>query len=88
MTNTETTGAVKITRTRTGTVTSDARDKTITVKVLWAKRHPQFGKVMQRHTTYHVHDESNRAKVGDQVVIQECRPVLQTKTWKLVDVLV
>ena len=87
MSNTEPTTTTTSTRTRTGTVTSDVRDKTITVKVLWARRHPQFGKVMQRHTTYHVHDADNRAKLGNTVVIQECRPISKTKTWKLVDIL-
>ena len=35
---------------------------------------------------YHVHDEHNAAKVGDQVTIVECRPLSRLKRWRLIAV--
>ena len=38
---------------------------------------------MKRSTKVHAHDESNSAKIGDVVTVQECRPMSKSKTWKL-----
>ncbi len=70
-----------------GEVTSDKMDKTIVVKVSRAMRHPLFGKVVRLHKKYHVHDESNTAKIGDWVEIKESRPLSKTKHMALVRVL-
>jgi len=74
-------------RTVEGLVISAKRDKTITVKVDWSRRHPKYGKVMRRSTKYHVHDPLNTASMGDTVQIQECRPISKTKSWVLVKIL-
>ena len=71
----------------TGVVISAKRQKTITVRVDWARRHPKYGKVLRCHTKYHVHDAAGIAAVGDFVQIQECRPISKTKSWVLVQVL-
>ena len=73
--------------TRTGVVTSDMRDKTISVTVGYAVKHPKYGKYMQRRTKYQVHDEKNEAHKGDTVEIAECRPISKTKAWRLVRIL-
>ena len=66
-----------------GVVTSDARDKTITVQVQFVVRHAKYGKYLRRQTVLHVHDEKNEAVVGDRVEISECRPLSKTKHWRL-----
>jgi small subunit ribosomal protein S17 len=71
---------------RRGVVVSDAMDKTIVVKVETIKAHPRYKKVVRRSTKFHAHDEQNRAKVGDVVLIVETRPLSATKRWRLVDV--
>jgi len=71
---------------RTGVVTSDARDKTITIEVTASKRHTRYDKVMPSITRLHVHDEGNEAKVGDVVRVTETRPLSKTKRWRLVEV--
>ena len=38
---------------------------------------------MSRSRKYHAHDESNEYKLGDMVVIEECRPISKTKAWKV-----
>jgi small subunit ribosomal protein S17 len=67
-----------------GLVTSDKRDKTLSVTVDFQVRHAKYGKFMKRSTRYHVHDEKNEARVGDTVEITECRPLSRTKNWRLV----
>jgi small subunit ribosomal protein S17 len=71
------------TRTLTGRVVSDKMDKTVTVLVERQVMHPVIGKVVSRTKKYHAHDEANDAKVGDKVVIEECRPISKSKAWKV-----
>jgi small subunit ribosomal protein S17 len=71
------------TRTLTGRVVSDKMDKTVTVLVERQVMHPVIGKVVSRTKKYHAHNEGNEAKLGDKVVIEECRPVSKTKAWKV-----
>lgn len=73
----------KIVRALTGRVVSDKMDKTVTVLVERRVKHPIYGKVIRRSNKYHAHDESNEFHEGDLVVIEECRPLSKTKTWKV-----
>ena len=68
----------------TGRVVSDKGDKTIVVLVERRVTHPILRKTMRRSKKYHAHDENNAAKVGDQVRIQECRPISKLKNWVIV----
>jgi small subunit ribosomal protein S17 len=74
-------------RTVSGRVVSNKANKTITVLVERRVRHPLYGKFIRRSTKLHAHDENNDCGEGDLVLIQECRPLSRTKTWKLVKVL-
>lgn len=70
-------------KTLTGIVTSDARDKTITVTVTSRLTHPLYGKQYTASSKYQAHDEKNEAAVGDRVTIVECLPMSKTKAFKL-----
>ena len=83
---TEAKASGKNTRTLTGRVVSDKMDKTVTVLVERQVMHPTIGKVVSRTKKYHAHDEANDAKVGDKVVIEECKPLSKTKAWKVAKV--
>ena len=74
-------------RTLGGQVTSDAMDKSITVSVERRVKHPVYGKFLRRSTKVHAHDEANECHVGDTVMVEQCRPLSKTKTWRLVKVL-
>ena len=76
----------KNTRTLTGRVVSDKMDKTVTVLVERQVMHPTIGKVVSRTKKYHAHNEGNDAKLGDKVVIEECKPISKTKAWKVAKV--
>ena len=68
-----------------GTVTSDKTDKTVTVLVERRVRHPLYGKIIRRSKKYHAHDEANEFVVGDQVRIEETRPLSKTKSWRVIE---
>ncbi len=70
-------------KTLTGIVTSDSRDKTITVTVTSRETHPLYGKQYTVSRKYTAHDENNEAKNGDKVRIVETRPISKTKSFKL-----
>lgn len=70
-------------KTLTGVVTSDVRDKTITVTVTSRETHPIYRKQYTVSRKYTAHDEKNEAVKGDTVTISETRPVSKTKSFKL-----
>ena len=67
-----------------GKVIKDQNDKTIVVLVKRKYSHPFFGKVITSSKKYHVHDEKNKFKVGDDVKIIESSPISKKKKWKVV----
>jgi small subunit ribosomal protein S17 len=69
----------------TGRVVSDKMDKTVTVLVERRVKHPLIGKVVTRSKKYHAHDDKGEIKQGDMVLIEECRPLSKTKSWKVVE---
>lgn len=70
-----------------GSVISNRMDKTITVLVERRVRHPLYKKYIRRSTKLHAHDENNECNEGDTVLIEECRPISKTKSWRVVKVL-
>ena len=74
-------------RTLTGVVSSDKRDKTITVEITSRETHPLYKKQYSKTRKYTAHDEKNAAHEGDIVMIAEGHPISKTKTWTLVKVI-
>ena len=74
-------------KTLTGTVVSDKMNKTAVVLFERKVKHPKYGKYIKKSTTFKIHDEENKCKIGDVVTITEVRPISKAKSWKLVDVL-
>lgn len=71
---------------RTGVVSSNKMDKSITVAVKWKEKHPIYGKFVSKTKKYHAHDEKNECNIGDVVRIMETRPLSKTKRWRLVQI--
>ena len=67
-----------------GTVVSDKNDKTVVVRVERRFAHPLLQKTVRRSKKYKAHDETNAHKVGDQVFIQESKPISKDKRWVVV----
>ena len=71
-----------------GKVVSAKNDKTITVLVETAIKHPLYHKRVKYSKKYAAHDEKNQAKVGDTVKIRMTKPLSKTKRYELVEILV
>lgn len=73
-------------RVLTGTVISDAMDKTVVVEVVSVKAHPVYRKRYRTTKKYYVHDEENQCGIGDRITIAETRPLSKTKRWRVLDI--
>ena len=67
-----------------GKVINDKSDKTVIVLVKRRYSHPFFGKVITSSKKYHVHDEKNKFKIGDDVKIIESKPFSKKKRWEAI----
>lgn len=67
-----------------GAVVSDKMQKTRVVAVTRLKKHPKYHKYYKVTRHYKAHDEKNEFKLGDQVVIEECRPLSKDKRWLII----
>ncbi len=66
-----------------GKVVSTACNKTITIEVVTYRKHPLYKKNVKTTKKYAVHDEENKAKVGDIVKVVSSRPISKTKKFVL-----
>jgi small subunit ribosomal protein S17 len=76
----------KVQRSVQGNVLSAKADKSITVLIERQVKHPLYKKIIRRSTKLHAHDEQNECNEGDTVIIEECRPLSKTKSWRLVEI--
>ena len=67
-----------------GTICKATNKKTVVVEVERTFKHPIYKKYIKRSKKYHAHDETDALKVGDNVMIEETRPISKLKTWKVV----
>ena len=70
-----------------GRVRSDKMDKTVVVEVVRFKLDPVYKKYLRVRKRYQAHDEENTYRVGDQVEIQEHRPLSKNKRWKVINLI-
>jgi small subunit ribosomal protein S17 len=66
-----------------GIVVSDKMQKTVVVEVETLRAHPKYKRRYKIHKKYKAHDEKGEYKVGDRVVIEECRPISKDKRWRV-----
>lgn len=62
-----------------GRVISAKMQKTVVVEVVTHRRDPLYGKYVRSRSRYKAHDEKGQFKAGDQVEIQEHRPISRDK---------
>lgn len=67
-----------------GVVVSDGMDKTVVVSVSRLVKHPKYKKYISRNKKIKAHDEDNSFKKGDEVTIEECRPISKDKSFRVV----
>jgi small subunit ribosomal protein S17 len=71
-------------KTLKGVVVSDKMQKTVVVEVNRFVKHPKYGKYMKQSKKYKAHDEEGVYKTGDNVSIEETRPISKDKSFKVV----
>ena len=69
----------------TGTVVSDKMSKTLVVRVERIKEHLKYKKRFKVHKKYKAHYDQGEYKVGDNVIIEECKPVSKEKRWRVIN---
>lgn len=68
---------------RTGVVVNNKMDKTVVVEVSRTVIHPVYKKFVRRRKRFMAHDEENRCRIGDEVMIVETRPLSRHKRWRV-----
>lgn len=64
-----------------GVVVSDKMTKTVVVAVTRLKMHPKYKKQYKVTSRFKAHDETGAYHVGDNVLMQETRPLSKDKRW-------
>ena len=72
---------------RSGVVVSDKMAKTVVVSIERTVTHPRYKKILRRRSRVKAHDETNQCRVGDRVLLVECRPLSRDKRWRVSKVL-
>ena len=68
----------------TGKVISNKMKKTVVVLVGRIKEHPKYKRRYRIHKKYKAHNEKEKLEIGDEVVIEECRPISKEKRWRVI----
>ncbi len=66
-------------------VVSIAGDKTVVGLHTFLVKHPIYEKYVKKQKKYMIHDENNTAKIGDEIYIQETRPLSKRKSWIIIN---
>ncbi|MCP4049558.1 MAG: 30S ribosomal protein S17 [bacterium] len=74
-------------KTKMGYVVNRSGKETVAVKIESLARYPVYEKVYKASKTYIVHNNEEKALVGDKVKIMECRPLSKRKNWRIVEII-
>ncbi len=74
-------------KTLVGIVVKDKMDKTVVVEVERVLKHSRYHKYLRTKTTCKAHDEENKAKIGDKVLIMETKPLSKDKRWVVKEII-
>lgn len=76
----------RLKKTLEGVVISTRMQKSVVVRVERQVRHPLYLKTIRKSSKFMAHDEENKCRVGDRVVIRETRPISKQKCWRVVSI--
>jgi small subunit ribosomal protein S17 len=76
----------RLKKTLEGVVISNRMQKSVVVRVERTVRHPLYEKIIRKSSKFMAHDEENKCRVGDRVVIRETRPISKRKCWRVVSI--
>jgi len=67
-----------------GKVVKKSGDKTVSVLVTRQTTHPIYKKIIRVSKKYLAHDAKNTIAVGENVKIQETKPLSKNKSWEVI----
>ena len=67
-----------------GKVVKKSGDKTVSVLVSRQTTHPIYKKIIRVSKKYLAHDAENTIAVGENVKIQETKPLSKNKSWEVI----
>ena len=67
-----------------GKVVKKSGDKTVSVLVTRQTTHPIYKKIIRVSKKYLAHDAENNLAVGENVKIQETKPLSKNKSWEVI----
>jgi len=67
-----------------GKVVKKSGDKTVSVLVTRQTTHPIYKKIIRVSKKYLAHDANNTIAVGENVKIQETKPLSKKKSWEII----
>ena len=67
-----------------GKVVKKSGDKTVSVLVTRQTTHPIYKKIIRVSKKYLAHDANNTITVGENVKIQETKPLSKNKSWEII----
>ena len=67
-----------------GKVVKKSGDKTVSVLVTRQTTHPIYKKIKRESKKYLAHDADNNIAIGENVKIQETRPLSKNKSWEII----
>ena len=73
--------------TKIGRVVSNKMEKSVVVAVDRLFKHRFYEKTIRRTAKFMAHDEKNECQLGDQVKIEESRPLSKRKRWIVAEIL-
>lgn len=72
---------------KVGIVVSNKMNKSVVVEVEYRYRHPIYSKTVVKTKRYMAHDENNTCQIGDQVLLEQHRPISRKKRWLIKQIL-
>ena len=67
-----------------GKVIKKSSDKTVSVLVTRQTTHPIYKKIIRVSKKYLAHDADNTIAIGENVKIQETKPLSKNKSWEII----
>jgi len=67
-----------------GKVVKKSGDKTVSVLVTRQTTHPIYKKIIRVSKKYLAHDADNTIAIGENVKIQETKPLSKNKSWEII----
>ena len=67
-----------------GKVIKKSGDKTVSVLITRQTTHPIYKKIIRVSKKYLAHDADNTIAVGENVKIQETKPLSKNKSWEII----